>query len=143
MKLPVLTCAVSLAVASLANMGAAMADDFCPAAATPADTMPAPDGWRAWRTDEARVYKLADVTFTDGPPEERVFLSPASTMRRGSDRVDSYDFTSSTLRDIWVVCQYRNTTIALVKQADLRGKRCQASYSKNGQASELKALTCK
>jgi hypothetical protein len=120
-----------------------VADDFCPPTATPAETLPAPEGWRAWRTDEARAYKLADVTFTGGPPDERVFLSPASTSRQGGARVDSYDFTSPTLRDVWVVCQYRNTTIALVRQTDFHGKRCEASYAKNGQASEVKALSCK
>lgn len=137
------TPALILGAAALAAAGAATADDLCPPAATPADTMPAPEGWRAWRTDEARSYKLADMTFSDGPPEERALLSPASSVRHGSSRTDTYDFTAATLRDVWVICQYRNTTIALVRQSDLRGKRCQLEYAKNGPVGDLTSIACK
>lgn len=99
-------------------------EDLCPATAQPPETAPAPEGWRAWRSDEARTQPLTSISFSDGDPQERVFLAPDASTTQDQRSVDLYDFTSPTLRKIWVICQYKGTSVALVRPTKLLGKKC-------------------
>jgi hypothetical protein len=144
MKLACRSIAASL-VAACGWLGAAEAAErvICPPTTVPPETSPSPDGWRAWRSGEAKEFKLKGLAFSDGPPEERVFLNPIATTTKRTRRVDAYDFTSPTYREIWLICQYKGTDIALVRQTDLRGKRCRVLYDGRGaQASITPDFVC-
>ncbi|MDB5946243.1 MAG: hypothetical protein JWQ33_1269 [Ramlibacter sp.] len=132
-----------VAIVAAVGPGISWAADVCPASAEPAETAPAPAGWRAWRSDEVRELRLVDVAFSDGPPEERAFITPGSSARRPGGRVDSYDFTSTSYRSVWHNCQYERTTIALVKETDVRGKRSQLSHRPDGGGQTRIAVSCR
>jgi hypothetical protein len=120
----------ALAAASTADVSASgLAGPSCPASIVPPASTQAPDGWRAWRTSEAREFRLSDVAFSDGPPQERVFLNSNSSSLSHGKRTEFYDFTPLTLRPIWIICQYARTDIALVQQTELKGKRCRLTYA--------------
>jgi hypothetical protein len=133
----------AIALAVFALHGFVEASSYpCPASAEPAETSPAPPGWRAWRSDEARTLKLRDVTFSDGQPEQRTFIRPVSSSHGPKGRIDKYDFASPTFQDIWLICQYEDTRIALVKQTDIRGKRCQVTYTRQGPKEAPSGIFC-
>jgi len=113
--------------------GAAAADASdpplsCPATIVPPESTRAPEGWRAWRVSEISGFRLIDVSFSDGPPEERVFLNAITARVVRGHRVETFDFTSEAFRAIWVMCQYSGTDIALVRETNIRGKRCRLTY---------------
>ena len=130
------------AAAALFGPSVAVAGDVCPASAMPAEASSAPAGWRAWRSDEARELPLVNAGFSDGPPQERAFLNPVSSSQGRNSRVDTYDFRSSTLRTIWLICQYQGSTIALIRESGVRGKRCRVSHTLIGQNNTLVSISC-
>jgi hypothetical protein len=117
-----------LAAAGSAGLAASAPPPVCPASIVPPETTQAPEGWRAWRVNEAREFRLSDLTFSDGPPQERVFLNSVAFHVKHGKREEMYDFTSASVRQIWMICQYAGTDVALVRETDLRGRRCRLTY---------------
>jgi hypothetical protein len=137
-------CAVSAAITILIAPRVAAADETaCPPSAKPPETAAAPEGWRVWRSDQSHEYKLAGVSFSDGPPEKRVFLNPSSSRPRGREHVDAYDFTAPSFREIWLICQYKDTPLSLIRATDARGKRCEVVSQSSTSRPESIAISCK
>ena len=100
----------------------------CPTTLKPAESTSAPPDWRVWRSDEAKELKLTDVSFADGDPKLRVFITPVAERQKGANRTASFDFRSSSYGKIWIICQYKDTNLTLVQPTDLQGKRCEVVY---------------
>jgi hypothetical protein len=116
------------AAAGSADLGTSAPPLSCPSSIVPPESTLAPEGWRTWRVGEAREFRLSDVAFSDGPPQERVFLNSIASRLNHSKREELFDFTSASLRPIWMICQYVGTDIALVRETEIRGRRCRLTY---------------
>lgn len=141
MRLAPASLAMMIAMFSLAFPAKAQSNE-CPKTSTVGQAGPAPPGWRSWRSSETQEFKLRDIAFSDGPPDDRIFINPLASSRNKSARIDSYDFASPTFGSIWLICQYEGTDISLVKETDNRGKRCAVSFVRRGSKQIVDRISC-
>jgi hypothetical protein len=78
------------AAAGSADLGTSAPPLSCPSSIVPPESTLAPEGWRAWRVGEAREFRLSDVAFSDGPPQERVFLNSIASRLNHSKREELF-----------------------------------------------------
>ena len=75
-------------------------------------------------------HKLAQVDFSFGPPEGRVWLAPDLSTQALKGRWSStWKFQRS--EEIWFSCRYSGTTVLLSKQIAPGLKSCSVKYSRN------------
>src|SRR4051794_34405027 len=142
MILPLLIASI-VAVGLVSGLLESAHCEECPATAAPPLTTSAPSGWQAWRFGEARELKLEGISFSDGPPEHRVFLNPNSIDRQKDKLTEAFDFTSTKLGEIWFICRYEGSDIGYIKQTEFRGKQCDVIYSGRRSQKKFDRITCR
>lgn len=101
----------------------------------------AAEGWTAFDTRQGPAYHFFGVTFSQGPPANRVFLTPAKTVRLKTAHEDVYDFKGAEITDVWVLCQYRDTSIGIAKKLEGVGS-CRVTYDAKTNFRSVKSIDC-
>jgi hypothetical protein len=134
---------VSAALCAFPALGGAAAIE-CPAT-LPVEQSLAPhaaEGWTAFDTRQGPAYHFFGVTFSDGPPQNRVFLMPAKTVRLKSTHEDVYDFKAAGITDLWILCQYRDTSIGIAKKLEPGIGNCRVTYDAKTGFRSVKSIDC-
>ena len=88
-------------------------------------------------TDSSNLY-LSTALFTDGDPNEKVYLHPDEETD-GSKSSATWNFQDST--NVWLVCEYRSTTVKLTKKISSKLKKCTIS-SDASKGVTLESIKC-
>jgi hypothetical protein len=134
---------LALALCTFPALAAAGAIE-CPAT-LPVEESLAPhaaEGWTAYDTRQGPAYHFFGVTFSQGPPQDRVFLTPSKTVRTKSAHEDEYDFKSAGITDVWILCQYRDTSIGIAKKLETGVSRCRVTYDAKSGFRSVKSTEC-
>lgn len=85
-------------------------------------------------------HKLAQVDFSFGPPEGRVWLAPdRSTQALKARWGSTWKFQRS--EEIWFSCRYSGTSVLLSRQIAAGLKSCSVKYSRN-QGMTVENVSC-
>jgi len=85
-------------------------------------------GWQSFDRNASALYGFFDVAFSEGPPQERVFLTPSKRERSRTRRVDTYEFAAAGITNVWLSCLYHDTSMALSRRIDGSPAQCRVSY---------------
>lgn len=88
------------------------------------------------------AYYFYGVTFSDGPPQNRVFLTPVKTVRLKSKHEDVYDFKAAGITEVWLLCQYRDTSIGVARRLEPGIGRCRVIYDATTDFRSVKSIDC-
>jgi hypothetical protein len=116
----------------------------CPAT-VPVEESLAPhavEGWTAFDTRQGPAYHFFGVTFSQGPPQDRVFLTPAKTVRKKTAHEDLYDFKAAEITDVWILCQYRDTSIGIAKKLQPGIASCRVIYDAKTDFRSVRSIDC-
>lgn len=129
-----------VAVAALAKPCHA-ATTLCPPEVTVTQEAQAvPDGLRAFNVSDG--HRLISIQFSDGPPDERAWLAPTRTNRRGKQMTGVWEFTASA-RPIWIACTYGATSIVLAFPLPAAVRRCEVPFDTGFSPPVAERLDCK
>lgn len=98
--------------------------------------------WAAYDRKQGPAYNFYGVAFSDGPPPNRVFLTPSKTVQSKDAKQEIYDFKSARITAVWLLCLYRDTSIALSKKIEPAVVRCRVSYDSSTQFRTVKMIDC-
>lgn len=87
------------------------------------------------------AHFLAGVSFSDGPPQERMVLRP---QQESASKNGKFSTTWSFIktRRVWLSCEYRSTTVTLAQPLDTNAKQCTVSYDRR-EAINVQAIECR
>lgn len=115
----------------------------CPASISTAPAVErAPEGWSASRRAKEQTSEQAfsAATFTDGHPDQLVFLRPSGETKVEGAPWDVYDLESvSAESGVWLICFYKDTPAYLFKKLDQKPAKCSTPQ---GQVSSERAAVC-
>jgi hypothetical protein len=98
--------------------------------------------WVVYDRKEGPAYNFYDVAFSDGPPQNRVFLAPSKTVRSKNAKQEVYDFKSAQITAVWLLCLYRDTSIAISKRIEPSVGRCRVTYDPKTLFRSVKSIDC-
>jgi hypothetical protein len=130
------------ALCAVASVSEAQAIE-CPAS-IPVQESVAPAAVQPWLVYDTKEgpYNFYGVTFSDGPPQNRLFLAPSKAIRSKSSRQEIYDFKSAQVTAVWLLCLYRDTSIAISRKLEGSVARCRVTYDPKTQFRSVKAVDC-
>ncbi len=113
----------------------------CPAALTVQQTAPNPPvGMKM--VDIAPGHPWTNAQFSDGPPEQEVWLAPDSSQRRGKETVNTWRFSSSA-DGVWLSCTYTGTSLAAAFRLPETVRGCEVRYDETVSPAAAKSVTCR
>ncbi|MRX08437.1 hypothetical protein GJ697_11375 [Pseudoduganella sp. FT25W] len=118
---------VALAFMPALTMGAESASLVCPDVVSAAAITVASSDWAARPSGN---FRLSSAGFSNGPPEKRADLKPASVERKGAQTVETWRFDVEFRDGLWLVCGYGGAAgeITLAKQILPQYATCSVSY---------------
>jgi hypothetical protein len=99
--------------------------------------------WVMYDTKQGAGYNFYDVTFSDGPPQNRVFLTPSKTIRSQHSRQELYDFKALQISVVWLLCLYRDTSIGISRKLDPAVGSCRVTYDPKTGFRSVLSIDCK
>ena len=84
-------------------------------------------GWRAVLDDTPHL--LANITFYEGPPEERASLVNDTTTKTVGKETATWRFLPGAGRQIWVTCSYAGAAVTLAKSLPAKIGACSVTYN--------------
>jgi hypothetical protein len=84
-------------------------------------------GWTS--LDEDSPYRLANVTFYDGRPQDHVSLVPDTSRKSGDHETSTWQFSLQSDRRVWIACQYGSTSISLAQELSAGTRACTVVYN--------------
>jgi hypothetical protein len=85
-------------------------------------------------------HKLAQVDFSFGPPEGRMWLAPDRSIQ-GPKGLRSSTWNFQRSEEIWFSCRYSGTSVLLSRQIAPGLKSCSVNYSRN-QGMTVENVSC-
>jgi hypothetical protein len=99
-------------------------------------------GWRAHDTSINGVRHFSAVGFSEGPPEERVFQTPAKTSQSARAKKDVYDFSGPRSAPLWIMCIYSETALTVTKALSEHFSRCEVAWDEKTGFRTVKRFDC-
>ena len=82
------------------------------------------------------------VSFSNGSPTERVFLSPEKTIVTKNKKSDMYTFTDDIKRPVWLICQYLETSVTMARPLTEPHHHCEVIYDPLTSFASVKRVDC-
>lgn len=73
-------------------------------------------------------HLLFDAMFSDGPPENEVYLMATHSVVTAHGKIDTYNFRAPSYGTLWVTCLYRDTDLTITRAVDVNNKVCRITY---------------
>lgn len=73
-------------------------------------------------------HQLRAAGFSNGPPQEQVFLKPVSAKKSGDVRTLAWAFGPDGANHVWLSCSYRDTLVEFARQIPDGMKSCNVAY---------------
>lgn len=86
-----------------------------------------PAGWQPGK--QAIPLWLYSITLFDGPVEEMAALAPDGRAKAANAITDTWTLDATSPRDLWLQCNYANTTITLAKPLGKGFRKCVARFN--------------
>jgi hypothetical protein len=96
-------------------------------------------GWTTMIDDSPP--RLANITFYDGPPQQRASLIYDQKMRVAGKETATWHFLPRADRQIWVGCSYTGTGIVLTKALPPSTSTCAVTYDTRQTVAGLPSIT--
>lgn len=84
-----------------------------------------PSDWQIFNSDEMHPY--VGVSFSEGPPDQKVILAPAQEKKVKSRIFSLWKFLPST-QGYWVSCLYADTSVIVSKKLPSEVQSCEVEY---------------
>lgn len=99
------------------------------------------EGWDAYIDELNSRHSLEGITFFDGHPKEMASLAPDNE----NTQDHKLTWTFGPKQEIWLVCKYKNTKVALIKKLAKDVKSCTVSYATQQFTvnSDVESISCK
>ena len=136
--------ALSATLCALAAAAAGATAVECPASLPVAESVAptALEGWTVFDTRQGPAYPFFGVSVSDGPPQNRVFLTPSKSVRLKTRKEDVYDFKAAGIVEAWILCQYRDTSVGVAKKLEPGFARCRVIYDAKTDFRSVKSIEC-
>jgi len=116
----------------------------CPAQIEQNETVKTtPQGWYQWNTNPSGQRQFFDITFSDGPPENAVYLNPVQVKTTAQGEINIYDFRSTSFSKIWLSCLYRDSTLAMTRELALQDNVCTVTYQGKQPIKKVTSIECR
>ncbi len=125
--------------------GHAEADtEKCPLTIAVKEALAAPvDGWRAFDANGPGLYTFYGAMLSEGPPDDRVILTPAVLTHTKHERTEIYDVSAVALDHLWLTCLYRDTSVTLSKKLAGSFKECRLTYDPKTGFETVRQVNCR
>jgi hypothetical protein len=102
-----------------------------------------PEGsWVALDTYFSNVHHFDAISFSNGPPTDRAFLSPDQSVTKKYKKNDVYIFPSGMKSQVWVLCQYLDTSVSIARPLTEVHHRCEVTYDSLTAFASVKSVNC-
>jgi hypothetical protein len=98
-------------------------------------------GWQVFNGNFREVHHFYGVAFSQGPPADLVYLNPRKATSKTKGKVEVYDFGSQIQGDLWISCQYRDTSQIIAHRLDPKPLKCQVVYDAK-RVNTVTSVTC-